>query len=356
MSTLSQAMESRGLREQPFAPTADPNYLYATRELKTLLFRLWQHIDEQYGIAVILGEHGTGKTSLMRKVIAGMMQEPDRYNWAIIGSPLPTWKTSSLLESIAEQFALKPKDSSLDAHLQALNGYLLDNRDRITTLIIDDAQNLTKRGQLEILRLTQNLESAQRKFLNIVCFAHSGWLDILNAAPGFRQRINITSRIDALREDEVRDLISFRLRQAGWVRGHGTLFADDAYRVLGRLRDWDPRTLVGVCRNALQQALVTEEPRVTGDMIRHAVLKTLPSGAAVRPQRTAPRRTAAASPAEAVSVPQRREAVGETPVGDASEFRTDGSGRHMIIPIKSKRSRSLDRRANQMLMHSQRGA
>ena len=80
-----------GLREQPFAPTADPTYFYATREHKSCLFRLWSSIDEQHGIAVVLGNYGTGKTTLLRKLMTGMSADPGRYNTAVVGSPIPSW-------------------------------------------------------------------------------------------------------------------------------------------------------------------------------------------------------------------------------------------------------------------------
>ena len=57
-----------GLREQPFAPTADPVYFYATRGHKECLFRLWNGIDASHGIAVVLGNYGTGKTTLLNLI------------------------------------------------------------------------------------------------------------------------------------------------------------------------------------------------------------------------------------------------------------------------------------------------
>ena len=68
------------------------------------------------------------------------------------------------------------------AYMDTLNAYLVSNRDRINTLIIDDAQNLNKRGQLELLRLAQNLESPQHKLLNLVLFAQMEWMQVLRAA------------------------------------------------------------------------------------------------------------------------------------------------------------------------------
>ena len=108
VSETQSHLEFFGLREQPFAPTADPVYFYATREHKECLFRLWSSIDQRHGIAVVLGNYGTGKTTLLRKLMTGMAADPDRYNTAVVGSPIPSWTSFSLLESIVTQFGLRP--------------------------------------------------------------------------------------------------------------------------------------------------------------------------------------------------------------------------------------------------------
>jgi general secretion pathway protein A len=173
------------LERTAFAATADPSYFYAAREHKECLFRLWNSIDERHGIAVVLGNYGTGKTTLLRKLITGMRTESDKYNTAVIVSPIPSWTSFSLLENIITKFQLRPQERSFVALMETLNRYLLDNRHRINTLIIDDAQNLNKRGQLELLRLAQNLEQPQHKLLNLVFFSQLEWMHVLRAAPQF---------------------------------------------------------------------------------------------------------------------------------------------------------------------------
>jgi type II secretory pathway predicted ATPase ExeA len=210
-----------GLREQPFAPTADPVYFYATRAHKECLFRLWNGIDASHGIAVVLGNYGTGKTTLLRKLITGMAAEPERYQTAVVGSPIPSWTSFALLEAIVAQFGLRPAEHSFVSHMEALNQHLLENRHRICTLIIDDAQNLNKRGQLELLRLVQNLETQQQKLLNLVFFAQLEWMQVLRAAPNFEQRINLTYTLEAIQFEEMRLFIDFRLHQAGAEPGLG---------------------------------------------------------------------------------------------------------------------------------------
>lgn len=270
---MQAALAALGLREQPFAPTADPAYFYATRSHRECLFRLWRNIDERHGIAVVLGDYGTGKTTLLRKLLTGMSAKPERYNTAVIGSPIPSWTTFALLEAVVGQFGLKPERRSFIVYMEALNRYLLENRDRVNTLIVDDAQNLNKRGQLELLRLIQNLETPQCKLLNLVLFAQMEWMTILRAAPNFQQRINMTYTLSPLDFAETRDLIEFRLRQAG-AAPNALSFDDSAIRAIHAYAEGSPRVTITLCRNAVVLAAQIGMRRIGPEIILHTIQKT----------------------------------------------------------------------------------
>ena len=263
-----------GLREQPFAPTADPVYFYATREHKECLFRLWNSIDARHGIAVVLGNYGTGKTTLLRKLLIGMRADPNRYNTAVIGSPIPSWTSFALLESIVAQFGLRPATQSFVAYMEALNRYLLEHRDGINTLIIDDAQNLNKRGQIELLRLVQNLEGQQHKLLNLVLFAQLEWTQVLRAAPNFEQRINLTYTLEPIRFEETRHFIAYRLQQAGATPDKGPEFTESALRAIHAYTEGNPRVIVTLCRNALLVAAQIRARRIGHEVVLHTIEKT----------------------------------------------------------------------------------
>ena len=263
-----------GLREQPFAPTADPAYFYAMSKHKECLFRLWSSIDERCGIAVVLGSYGTGKTTLLRKLLTGMASHRDRYAVAVIGSPVPSWTSFALLESIVAQFGLPRPAKSFVTYMEILNRYLLKYRDRINTLIIDDAQNLNKRGQLELLRLVQNLETNQHKLLNLVLFAQLEWVQVLHAAPNFEQRINMTFTLDPIGLEETREFIQFRLRQAALDADQGDLFDEGAVQVIHAYSEGNPRVIVTLCRNALLLAAQVGADRVGAEIALHTIEKT----------------------------------------------------------------------------------
>lgn len=262
-----------GLREQPFAATADPAYFYATRGHKECLYRLWHSIDERHGIAVVLGNYGTGKTTMLRKLLVGMKADPQKYNTAVIGAPIPSWTSFALLEHIVNQFGLKPTKRSFMAYMESLNSYLVSNRDRITTLIIDDAQNLNKRGQLELLRLAQNLETSQHKLLNLVCFGQLEWAPILRAAPNFMQRINMTYTLRPLDLDETRALITYRLQQAG-ASADRPIFSEESIRTIHAYAEGSPRVTVAVCRNTLVAAGRLKQRAIDPELVIYTIERT----------------------------------------------------------------------------------
>lgn len=305
-----------GLEEQPFAPTADPAYFYATREHKECLFRLWSSIDERHGIAVVLGNYGTGKTTLLRKLLSGMAAEPQRYITAAIGSPIPSWTSFALLESIVGQFGLQPAGPSFVAYMEALNEFLMERRDSICTLIIDDAQNLNKRGQLELLRLVQNLETQQHKLLNLVLFAQLEWVEVLRAAPNFGQRINMTFTLNPIQYEEARSFIEFRLAQAGAGREPGPEFDDDAIRAIHAYSEGSPRVIVTLCRNALVLASQIPTRQISREIILHTIDKTTVPDPEKRALVAAalgslPKRNAATPSAAATEVPSAERAPRE---------------------------------------------
>lgn len=263
-----------GLREQPFAATADPAYFFAARDHKECLFRLWNGIDDRQGIAVILGNYGTGKTTLLRKLLTGMRAEPEKYNTAVIASPIPSWTSFSLLEAIINQFRLQPKERSFVSFMEALNRYLLANRRRVTTLIIDDAQNLNKRGQLELLRLAQNLETPQHKLMNLVFFSQLEWMPVLRAAPNFLQRVGLTYTLGGFDEGELAHMIRFRITQAGGG-DQGPRFDDSAVRAIHAYSEGSPRLVVTLCRNALFLAAQLRTRVIGQTIVLHTIQKTM---------------------------------------------------------------------------------
>lgn len=273
MSVVQPILEFFGLREQPFAATADPAYFYATREYKECLFRIWTSLEGGHGPVVVMGAPGMGKTMLLRKVLADMTRDSHRYNTAVVAFPSPDWTPNELLQDVVERFGLSAPSDSVGAGLETLNRYLLGNSQRINALVIDDAQNLSHPDHLEVLRLTQNLETPQRKLLNLILFAQTEWAEVLCRRPNFAQRLEAVFTLSPLSLEDARRLIEYRVRRAGAPEGR-SLFEEGAVRLVHARSEGTPRTLVSLCRGALAIAGRLRSPSVSREIVQYVVNRT----------------------------------------------------------------------------------
>jgi type II secretory pathway predicted ATPase ExeA len=273
MNLLQPMLEYFGLRKQPFAPTADPAYFYATPQHRECLCRIWTGVEGGFGPVVVLSSPGTGKTLLMRKVLSHMALEPDRYNTAVIASPSPTWTAMTLLEAMLDGFGLTSDGGSFSTQLDAFYRYLLEQPERINVLIVDDAQSLTRRGQIELLRLTQNIETPERKLLNLVIFAQMSWRNALQEADSFSQRANAIVTLPPLSRDDLQRMVEFRLRQAGAADSTG-FFTPEALRVIHERSHGIPRTALTLCRNSLIVAALAKTRPIGAEVVDYTVERT----------------------------------------------------------------------------------
>ncbi len=330
-----------GIRAQPFAPTADPAFYFAAQAHNACLQRIRAGIDAREGVAVVLGGYGTGKTMLLRELAAELARSPSKYCVAVLGAPMPSWSSFELLEAIVVQFGLDPGPKTFVAYMDALNRFLIGNRDRVVTLLVDDAQNLNKRGQLEMLRLAQNLEDAQHKLLNIVLFAQLDWTAVLKAAPGFAQCITASQVLEPFPSAEVKPFIEHRLKKAGASTGAPT-FDDGAIAMIQAYAEGNPRRIVTLCRNALALAEQSNTRRI-GQPI---VLQAIESVSLLEPERKERATVAALLAANPQSTALNNPAVGAAkptvPAGAA------------LATAPAAKSLNKDKKANEMLLRAAR--
>jgi general secretion pathway protein A len=246
-----ESLQYFGLERDPFTPTADPAFFHFTVEYERCIYGLKRSIDSRYGIVLVLGHYGTGKTSLMRNLFYHISRRSHLYNTAIIASPNPQWSSYILLEEILEQFGVpEPAKKTLNGYQKAFNNFLTSNRNRINTLIIDDAQNLIKSENIELLRLLQNIETPEHKLLNLVLFGQLELIPLVKQHPNFEQRINNAYRLNPLSYEDMCDLIAFRLRKAG-LPADTQLFNEASLRAIFEFSNGIPREVVTICRNCL---------------------------------------------------------------------------------------------------------
>ena len=253
-----------GLLESPFSVTPDPRFFYTNPVYVETYTALRNGIEAKNGFIVVTGEVGTGKTTLLRKLLRSF--ETNVHSVFIFNTYI---NFRELLQVALRDLGLVPKNTTPVTMLEELNGYLIEQRKQghSVAMLIDEAQNLSSET-LENLRLLSNLETNQEKLLQIVLMGQPE-LETKLDQPNLRQlkqRVAAQCRLGPLKDDEVGPYIDFRLRTAGY-EGKG-LFHRDAVRQIAFYSKGIPRLMNIVCDNALLIAYAESRKIVPVDIIK----------------------------------------------------------------------------------------
>ena len=203
-----------GLSEEPFRVSTDPRFLYLTERTQEALKTLEHGIEARKGFILLTGEVGTGKTTLLNKLLE-MLHEQDVATAFVFNPRMPA---SQLFDYILADLGIVCK-SRLRSHvLFKLQQWLLDRYQagKQTVLVVDEAQILSRQA-LEEIRLLTNLETSTEKLLQIVLAGQPELEQKLNQRDlrQLRQRIALRAKTLPLSEEETRGYIQERLRIAG---------------------------------------------------------------------------------------------------------------------------------------------
>ena len=257
-----------GLNEKPFAITPDPRYLYLSERHAEALAHLLYGINEAGGFVQLTGEVGTGKTTIVRSLLA---QTPKNAEIALILNPRMT--APEFLLTICEEIGIGVPDTSaqsLKDLVDVLSHYLLraHGAGRRVVLVVDEAQNLAP-AVLEQVRLLTNLETNTQKLLQIILIGQPELRELLgrNELRQLAQRITGRYHLHPLSRDETAAYVRHRLRVAGATND---IFSGAALSEIYRLSVGVPRVINVICDRALLGAYSMDSHRVTGTLVRNA--------------------------------------------------------------------------------------
>src|SRR5262245_52555597 len=279
------------MRERPFNVTADPKFLYLNARYREALSSLTYGITHRKGFVTLIGEAGTGKTTLLKRLLDDLDQTTPT---VFVFNTNVTF--DEILEYIFGEFDLPVHNGKRLYMLQRLNQFLLEElgKGRNVALLIDEAQDLDY-SVLEDLRLLSNLETAKEKIMQIVLSGQPELGQKLGN-PGLRQlrqRIGINCRLLPLSRDEITEYIQYRLQAAGCP--DLKLFSREAEEQIYHFSRGIPRLVNVVCDNALVIGYALGKKRIGADIITEAAADLL----SVEPSSEEP----AASPSAVVVTP-----------------------------------------------------
>jgi type II secretory pathway predicted ATPase ExeA len=238
-----------GLSELPFELTPNPKYLFLTPQHQEALSNLQYGLSSSKGITVLIGEAGTGKTTLLHAAA----QSERCGNVTCVYLNNPTLTRAEFVEMLSQRFQLGARAAeSKAALLEELERTLRERRSqgRVTALVIDEAQSLSVE-LLEEIRLLANVETSTEKLLPLVLSGQPELRDRLNVSDlrQLKQRITLRCEIAPFTLQETAAYIAARIRVAGGDAAR--LFTRDAVTLIHERSRGIPRTVSVLCDNAL---------------------------------------------------------------------------------------------------------
>ena len=259
-----------GLHREPFSIAPDPRYLYMSERHREALAHLLYGVQGGGGFVLLTGEIGAGKTTVCRCFLE---QVPGNVNIAYILNPRQS--VEELLESICEEFRIPTArlrgSGGVKPLVDALNQFLLQTHamGQYSVLIIDEAQNLAP-DVLEQLRLLTNLETAERKLLQIMLIGQPELRDMLERPEleQLAQRVIARYHLRALTEEDTKRYIRHRLEVAGLTRELPV--TAEALALIHRTSRGVPRRINLLCDRALLGAYAKNHAAVDVEIVERA--------------------------------------------------------------------------------------
>lgn len=254
-----------GLRDNPFNVNPDPRYLFSTRHTQEALACLTYGIQYRRGFVLLTGEVGTGKTTLLNKLLGWLRRQ--RVATSFVFNP--RLDSSQFFDYMLADFGLNFDSRQKGQMLLRLNKWLLERHlsGGTAVLIVDEAQNLSAEV-LEEVRLLTNLETSTEKLLQIVL---SGQPELENKLDRpelrqLRQRITLRCKTQPLTLDETQKYVTTRLRIAG-ADGR-PVFTPEAVEAVHTNAQGIPRVINLLCEHSLISAFAEQKRPVPAETIQ----------------------------------------------------------------------------------------
>jgi type II secretory pathway predicted ATPase ExeA len=253
-----------GLTERPFQLTPNPRFLFLNPGYREALATLRYGLSSSLGITLVLGEAGTGKTTLLRAALEAERNSDHRH--VVLSNPMLA--PADFYEILSEAFGLPRAASSKGRFLMAFERDLLERHGNggRTALVVDEAQSLTHR-LFEEIRLLANLETTTEKLLSVVLVGQQELSDRLNdpSLRQLKQRIVLRCSLAPLNLQWTASYIAARLRVAGATPTE--VFTKDAVIAVYEASRGIPRTIGVICENALLAGFAAQQKPVDRSLV-----------------------------------------------------------------------------------------
>lgn len=267
-----------GFQKEPFSTSPDPDFLYLSRAHDAALTNILIELRLKRGLGVILGDVGTGKTTLSRKLIQELKSREDCLFHMILD---PSFDDPMLfLSCISKNFGIPiEENASILSLREALERFLFQKaviEGKTVILIVDEAQKLSDPA-LENLRVLLNYETNEFKLLQLVLLGQLELQAKIKAIPNFFDRISYKGKLEALDFSEMKEMIFFRIKQAGYVSDMN-IFLEDSLYAIHEATGGHPRQVTMLCHRALKTLLFKNKLVVDSQLIEELIQEDVRTG------------------------------------------------------------------------------
>jgi general secretion pathway protein A len=276
-----------GFEKEPFSTSPDPEFLYLSQGHQATLTNVLIELRLRRGLSVVLGDVGTGKTTLSRKLIQSLRERGDFIVHYVLD---PCFENEyEFLYSLVRNFSINVdqytgiriegnRPSVMDLK-EAVEKFLYEKTvigNKTVVLIVDEAQKLTE-ASMEMLRVILNYETNDTKLLQLVLFGQLELHSRIMKIPNFMDRISFKYTLNPLSLDETREMILFRIQQANYC-SNARLFQDDAIEMIHKISQGYPRKITMLCHRALKQLVMKRKWIVDEEIIEEIVSEEMRAG------------------------------------------------------------------------------
>ncbi len=257
-----------GLVVPPFTIEADPRFMYLSTETRRALSKVSYMVEAGQGASIIVGEVGTGKTTLASWFHSRYQRRPD-FIAAKIDEP-PKKSGLLLLRRIAAEFGIRTRRATED-QLNEFRALLVEqsNSSILPLIIIDAAHELNPDQFIELRRLLNFRDPRGGKAFQLILLGRPE-LDInLREVPDFNDRVATRSSMDPLTPDDTSSLIEYRLLAAGRESKQSSIFTDDAILPIWRETRGYPRSICLLCLHLCLELLATDKNQIDSQFVQN---------------------------------------------------------------------------------------
>jgi general secretion pathway protein A len=266
------------LKQEPFSNSPDPDFFFHSREHRECLQKLELSILLRRGLNVIIGDVGTGKTTLCRQLIRRFAKRDEITTHLILD---PLFADAQELLTTVGRMLMGPKVKLGSNEWQCkeqIKQFLFRTgvkEDKTTVLIIDEGQKIPV-FCLEILREFLNYETNEFKLLQIIIFAQKEFENTIKKYANFADRINLYHYLRPLNFRDTRMMIKFRLEKSKETNKKIDIFSYSALLKIYRITGGYPRKIINLCHHCILAMIVQNRTRVSAALVRSCIKRAFP--------------------------------------------------------------------------------